>query len=124
VQLTPSELAAAHQALSNLSGSGNSASGLLTGSGTDTFAGGVAGSARFLSGFRADTVTGGKATTTATAKGLALYSNQVKVAGPTASGVKGQDTVASHTGGQLITLNDHSTINLIGVSAHNVPKAQ
>ncbi len=121
--LTPSELAAANQALASLNiGQSNSVS-LLSGAGNDTFAGGVAGATRFLPGFSSDTVAGGSSLPQA-GKAAMLAVARIPQAGDTAAGVKGAETLAANdSNGQLITLNDQTTIHLIGVNHDGAPKA-
>lgn len=124
VPLSASELAAAHQALASLNLSpalaANSAS-LLSGSGSDTFAGGVAGSARYLPGFASETMSGASGAPSVAKMAVAANAG-IPLSGDTAAGVKALDTPVT-TGGQVLTLNDQTTIHLIGVNNDSVGKA-
>lgn len=101
--------------------------GLLTGAGNDTFAGGVSTAGQRLSGFTSDTVgggtTGAPAGSSPTAGGgFALSSDTVSSAGATAAGVKALDPSATASAAHTIVLPDKTTINIAGVSPHNLGK--
>jgi hypothetical protein len=119
VRLTGVERIAAQRALTNLSHSG-----LLSGQGQDTFAGGVAGASRYLPAFSADSVGGGRALVVSThaTNGLSLTADPLRAAGPTVAALKATDPSAAHVGSHVITLGDHTTIHLNGISVHHLPK--
>jgi len=111
--------------LSSLNAGG---SGLLSGHGTDTFAGGVASAGHSLAGFASDTVVGGSAATSVlpsgtTTAGFNLSADTINVAGATATGVSVQDPAQAHTAVQTITLADKTTVTITGVPSHNIIKS-
>ena len=102
--------------------------GLISGVGSDTFAGGVgsaAGHAASLAG--TDKVLSGSAfpdhgafanEATLSSTGLSLSNDTINAAGITASSVKADKPSAAHAAGTTVTMADKTTVNLIGVTTH------
>jgi len=105
--------------------------GLVSGVGSDTFVGGVGTAASHATGLvSTDTVAAGSAglfTSQHTGAepaglsgtGLSLSNDTINVAGVTAASVKADKPSEAHTAGTTVTMADKTTVNLIGVSAHN-----
>jgi len=106
--------------------------GLVTGIGSDTFLGGVSAGAGHLAGMTGhEAVVAGSAgvfghaavdTAMTAEKGLSLSNDTINVSGVTAASVKADQSQHAQAGGTL-TFADKTTINLIGVSTHDTPKA-
>ena len=140
--LTPAERHAAITALSKLTNSsaskgvasvfggslksatlsGGSGTKLVTGRGSDTFAGGVKSGAKpTISTIGSDTVVAGSAFKTSELTGKtakSLSTETIKVSGVTAAGVK--TAVDDKTAGHSITMADKTHITLTGVTPHNI----
>lgn len=106
-------------------------SSLATGSGADTFAGGVRSAAAVAhTTIGSDTVVAGSAfsskidATKSAASGahVSLSGDTINVAGTTAASVKSETVQDAKSAGHTITLSDKTTITLTGVSAHDVIK--
>jgi hypothetical protein len=109
VELTPAEQAAARKALAGLG-----MDDLLTGDGSDTFAGGSAQPGSFVAAFASDSVSGGNVFMPGAQIGVALSADPFGLAGPTVHGVANDP--AAQGAGQVVTFSDQTTINLIGVT--------
>jgi hypothetical protein len=98
---------------------------LVTGRGSDTFAGGVKSAAKpVIHTIGSDTVVAGssafKKGELATKGGSAALSETIKVTGATAAGVKTAADAKSAV--NSITMTDKTHISLTGVTAHNIIK--
>lgn len=101
--------------------------GLVAGSGSDTYAGGVATAQHSLASFASDTVVGGStgvrlASVGHTAAAFTLSSDTINVAGATAAAVKALDPTSGQHVTQTITLSDSTTVKITGVHSHHVIK--
>lgn len=141
--LTGSEKAAAQGALAKLVGSGSAqffssesaragtqlqinhslANGLISGQGTDSFAGGAVGGHVTLPTFVSDSVGGGamakSAASAETFAGFRTGGEAVKIAGASAAGVKAEQLVS---GSHSAVMSDHTVINLTGVHTNALVK--
>jgi hypothetical protein len=143
--LSDSERAAAHSALSRLTGAGVSGfqgeesarssahafsfktlpNGLVSGLGSDTFAGGASGSHVPLSTFAADSISGGAALKTSWVESgtpFHLSGDTIHSAGSTAAGVKTADTNFTAGVSHTVSLSDKTTVTLTGVGRGAVIK--
>jgi hypothetical protein len=95
---------------------------LVTGKGSDTFAGGVKSAVKpAIHTIGSDTIVAGSAFHKAelsSKPGRALSSDTINVAGKTAAGVKA--SVEDKSVGHTITMADKTSITLIGVTPHNI----
>jgi len=138
-QLTPTQRAAALAALQKLTGSPNAtwptaqplqardASGLVSGHGDDTFAGGVHLASSTLAGFATDTVVGGSTASAGAmhqhASGVFLLGNDtVHIAGPTAAAIKALDHFQQPHLAHTITLSDNTSLHITGVHPNDLVK--
>lgn len=145
--LTVSERAAAQHALAKLTGSGASnllaanaspsggadaiaslktlSNGLLTGLGSDTFAGGSAPASLVLGKFAADSVLGGslaKAVSPTASPNFRLSADTINVAGTTAAVVKSLDPTPALGTSHTVTLSDKTTLTVSGVHSNAIVK--
>jgi len=98
-----------------------SGASLVTGKGSDTFAGGIKSAVKpAIHAIGSDTIVAGSAfqkTELSSKPGRALSSDTINVAGKTAAGVKA--AVEDKSVGHTITMADKTSITLIGVTPHN-----
>jgi len=102
--------------------------GLISGIGSDTFAGGVSSAAGHAASLAStDKVAAGSAfadhgsavsSAAHSSTGLSLSNDTINVAGVTAASVKADKPNAAHAAGTTVTMADKTTVNLIGVSTH------
>ena len=151
--LNDEELVAAQLALSKLSGLGGSSpvvpfsrlsdvtpgggvsqfsplkplsSGLVTGQGKDTYAGGVDSNRFAISKFASDTVLGGstagRGSHVEKTGAFRLSGDTINIAGITAVGVKATDPNSSPHSSHTITLSDKTTLTITGVHVNEIIK--
>jgi hypothetical protein len=109
VELSAAEQAAARKALAGL-GSDQ----LLTGHGSESFGAGEIAPGSFVASFASDTVSGGNIFVMSAAASVPMSADPFGLQGPNVGGMVTDNTTEGQ--GQVVSMGDQTTINLIGVN--------